>query len=328
VLVSAAVLLALAAPAQAAFPGANGRIAYSVRHATAPYQIFTAKPDGSDERLLVSGGFLSWSADGKKIAYDGSGIDYINADGTGPSIGIGGGNYPAWSPDGTKIVGMFLGGDFDLHVVSLPYLEHTLLAPNREFDGQPEWSPDGTKIAFTSVRSFGQQQSDIYTVDPGNTTPPVNLTNHPAFDQYPSWSPDGRKLAFSSEREGNIDIYVMNADGTAQTRLTTDVAEDYRPVWSPDGRKILFLSKRDGGSFSSNSVLYVMNADGTAQTRITSTDRDIQDEDWQPVPGPRRTDYKNAAQFCKAERDFWGDQFASRYGGGANAYGKCVSGNK
>jgi hypothetical protein len=50
--------------------------------------------------------------------------------------------------------------------------------------------------------------------------------------------------------------------------------------------------------------------------------------DWQPIPGPRRSDYKNAAQFCKAERDFFGDAaFTSKYGGGANAHGKCVSQN-
>jgi TolB protein len=170
-------------------------------------------------------------------------------------------------------------------------------------------------------------RSDIYTVDPGNTTEPVNLTNDPATDQYPSWAPDGRKLAFSSTREGNTDVYVMNADGTAQTRLTTDAAEDYAPAWSPDGRKILFLTKRHGHPPYWNNELYVMNADGTAETRLTSTERDELDADWQPLPGPRRTDYKNAAKFCDAEQDFWGDQFASRYGGGANAYGKCVSQN-
>jgi hypothetical protein len=39
-------------------------------------------------------------------------------------------------------------------------------------------------------------------------------------------------------------------------------------------------------------------------------------------------DYKNAAQFCKAERDFLGDAaFTHKYGGGANAHGKCVSQN-
>jgi Fibronectin type III domain len=45
------------------------------------------------------------------------------------------------------------------------------------------------------------------------------------------------------------------------------------------------------------------------------------------APGPSREDYRNGAQFCKAARDFLGDSaFRERYGGGASAYGKCVSG--
>jgi hypothetical protein len=68
-----------------------------------------------------------------------------------------------------------------------------------------------------------------------------------------------------------------------------------------------------------------MNADGTEPALIA---RDgMGPPAWQPIPGPKRSDYKNAAQFCKAEHAFWGDQFASRYGGRADSYGKCVSQN-
>jgi hypothetical protein len=66
-----------------------------------------------------------------------------------------------------------------------------------------------------------------------------------------------------------------------------------------------------------------MKVDGSDRTFVT----DGGDPDWQPIPGPKRSDYKNAAQFCKAEQAFWGDQFASRYGGRADSYGKCVSQN-
>jgi hypothetical protein len=59
-----------------------------------------------------------------------------------------------------------------------------------------------------------------------------------------------------------------------------------------------------------------------------TTNADAFSNDWQPLPGPQRTDYKDAAQFCKAERDFLGgSQFRAKYGGGANAHGKCVSQN-
>ena len=42
---------------------------------------------------------------------------------------------------------------------------------------------------------------------------PINLTNHPALDGFAVWSPDGTRIAFTSNRDGNTEIYVMNADG-------------------------------------------------------------------------------------------------------------------
>jgi tricorn protease-like protein len=70
------------------------------------------------------------------------------------------------------------------------------------------------------------------------------------------------KIAFNSNRDGNEEIYVMNADGTGQTRLTNDAASDFLPAWSPDGSKIAFNKGFD---------IFVMNADGSAQTRLTSS---------------------------------------------------------
>jgi len=77
-------------------------------------------------------------------------------------------------------------------------------------------------------------------------------------------TPAGR-IAFASTRDGNSEIYVMNADGTGITRLTTDPGADSKPAWSPDGTRIAFVSTRDG-----NSEIYVMNADGSAITRLTN----------------------------------------------------------
>src|SRR5437667_4644701 len=74
------------------------------------------------------------------------------------------------------------------------------------------------------------------------------------------------KIAFTSNRDGNDEIYVMNADGTGVTRLTNDPASDQQPAWSPDGSRIAFTSNRDG-----NFDIYVMNADGSGVTRLTTT---------------------------------------------------------
>ena len=85
------------------------------------------------------------------------------------------------------------------------------------------------------------------------------------------------KIAFVSHRDGNPEIYVMNADGTNQTRLTNHPAEDTLPSWSPDGARLAFVSLRDG-----NREIYVMNADGSNLARLT----DNPDHDGGPAWSP------------------------------------------
>jgi TolB protein len=62
----------------------------------------------------------------------------------------------------------------------------------------------------------------------------------------PAWSPDGRRIAFASARDGNSEIYVMNADGSSPVRLTEHPEQDDFPAWSRDGRRLAFVSERDG----------------------------------------------------------------------------------
>src|SRR5262245_47152546 len=68
------------------------------------------------------------------------------------------------------------------------------------------------------------------------------------------------RIAFASSRDGNAEIYMMNADGSHLTNLTNNPADDGSPVWSPSGHQIAFVSSRDNGG------IYVMNADGSNQT--------------------------------------------------------------
>ena len=105
----------------------------------------------------------------------------------------------------------------------------------------------------------------------------LNGKSTPGDVQTPAWSPDGRKLAFVSERDGNGEIYVMNADGSAQENLTRQPAGDSHPSWSPDGRRIGFVSRRDG-----NAEIYVMNADGSGLLNLTRAPSDDLDPAWSP----------------------------------------------
>ena len=83
-----------------------------------------------------------------------------------------------------------------------------------------------------------------------------------------AWASSDGQILFISERDGNLEIYVMNGDGSGQTRLTNSRYEDTEPDWSPDGSKIAFTSTR-GGNLGD---IYVMNADGSGVTRLTRTE--------------------------------------------------------
>jgi WD40 repeat protein len=346
--VSAAV--ALAPPAQAAFPGRNGEIAFT-SPALNPGAIETIEPDGTARAVLTAGTSPAWSADGTRVAFS---FDYYNSlDDTGSqivSVGADGGNRtvivnecgssckvfvgtPSWSPDGSRLsVHDTVCGSSECGT-SLRIIDasgHFVAALGPGFSSN--WSPDGTRVAIDRYADFGSPacdgyfycNSEIFTIGPdGNGL--ARVTTDPANDVSPSWSPDGSKVAFASGRDGNGEIYTINADGTGETRLTDNAAVDTSPAWSPDGSKIAFSTNRDG-----NYEIYAMNADGTGLANLTNTpDVNEFDPDWQPIPGPQRAAYNNDAQFCKALREFLGDEnFRSRYGGGANAYGKCVSGDR
>lgn len=99
----------------------------------------------------------------------------------------------------------------------------------------------------------------------------------------------GGKIAFVSERDGNLEIYVMNPDGTEQTNLTNHPADDSQPRWSPDGERIAFLSDRTGDyaadpthTDSRHEYLFVMDADGSNVIQLTDGEATPFGYDWSP----------------------------------------------
>ena len=94
------------------------------------------------------------------------------------------------------------------------------------------------------------------------------------------------RIAFMSDRDGNWEIYVMDADGGNPRRLTNNRHADLSPSWSPDGKRIVFCSDRDGhphhipGWFTSE--IYMMDADGGNQQKLTNNPSDDRSPSWSP----------------------------------------------
>jgi Tol biopolymer transport system component len=91
--------------------------------------------------------------------------------------------------------------------------------------------------------------------------------------------PRMQQIAFTSQRDGNGEIYLMNANGSEQINLTNNPSQDRDPSWSPDGSRVLFLSNRDDPA---TAQIYVMRADGSNQTRLTNEPGGAHDPAWSP----------------------------------------------
>jgi Tol biopolymer transport system component/polyisoprenoid-binding protein YceI len=126
------------------------------------------------------------------------------------------------------------------------------------FGTSPVFSRDGSAIAWADGTSDG---AAIMVMNrKSKAARAITDATRPAAD--PTLSPDGTRVAFSAfTKDGNNDVFVVDADGSGRTRLTAGPEYDLTPAWSPDGRRIAFA--RDGD-------IYVMAPDGSDVARLTS----------------------------------------------------------
>lgn len=263
----------------------------------------------------------AWSPDGGRIAFvstrsGNADLWVMNVDGTGltqVTDNEGSVRFPQWSPDGTMIAySANVNDQRDLYVVEAPPESSSIVATSSATsrlpmqitndpgtDNEPVWSPDGGKIFFFSNRDG---PGAIWSMDFDGMvgSNPIKLTIDFVFACAPGsgWSlVDGRvKLSFVGETDDQLDIWVMDLDGSNRMNVTNSESDEFYSSWdnaqnpaatgsantssNRQEARLIFDSDRDG-----NWELYSINEDGTGETRLTNHSSDDEMPRWRPATG-------------------------------------------
>ena len=207
------------------------------------FDIFTAKPDGSDlKRLTNTPGYdaeATITLDGKKIVFT-----------------------------------SMREGDLDIYSMDADGKNVRQLTDEQGYDGGPFWSYDGKQIVYRAHHpKTGSEQGDYLGLLQQNLIRPTILeiwvmnadgsnkrqvTSNGKANFGPYFFPDGKRIIFSSNmddpRGRNFDLYKINTDGTGLERLTFYEAFDGFPMFSPDGKKLVFASNRNAKTQGETNV--------------------------------------------------------------------------
>jgi len=247
--------------------------------------IFTIRPDGSDEQQVTDDIFVDyspvWSPDGAYLYFASTRggsmaiwrvpMDEAAGAPRGPAQqittgGLGDPGMLSFSADGTRLLytatltrGSIVAADFDPVSLSVGG-EFTSVVEGTRRLAQPDVSPDGTRIVY---RTEGAQQ-DLFVADTGGGNE-QQVTDDLEKDWAPRWSPDGSRITFYSNASGDYEVWLANPDGTGRVQLTTTPDEAPQvSVWSPQGDRLAtFISDAENDAF-------VFDIDETAPQMLLS----------------------------------------------------------
>ncbi len=184
------------------------------------------------------------------------------------------GNYPMWSPDGTKIAySTLVSGVYQIAVMNADGSGQTQLTHATEFMIGPSWSPDGSKLAFLCYDGVDTQLCTI-NVDGSNQT---QITHSSTIFGLPDWSV-ANKIAYTCYDGVHTQICTINPDGSGDTQITHDVIDHEWASWSHDGTRLVY---QEAGTFYVYR-LAIINADGTGLQHLTTTTTNVQTPRWSP----------------------------------------------
>jgi WD40 repeat protein len=206
---------------------------------------------------------------------------------------------PVWTPDGKQLAYVRIRGfgdpltsDYDIWMVNVDGTDARPVATGPTWQWFPRISPDDAWLEYTDEAVGGPWLSSgptgpdvgqgpqgavfpgtnaaalpgaaLWRMSLGRSGPARRITDSAGDDRSGAWSPDGTRLAFDSTRDGNTELYVIDADGTHPVRLTDTPSSEWAASWSPDGTRIAYTSDAAG-----TANIWMMNADGSNPRQLT-----------------------------------------------------------